>query len=160
MKKKFSPAWKSSSQVRKKRKYLANAPKHLKRKIMGANLEKELRKKHGKRSFPIRKGDEVKVMRGKFAKKTGKVSDIYVKKMRVAIEGIQRKKNDGTKINVYFSPSSLQIQKLNLEDKKRVKALERKGTEKKMKKVINEKTQVKKESKKTESKLKEEKNAS
>ncbi len=155
MKKEFSTAWKSSKQVRKKRKYVANAPKHLKRKMMAGNLSKELKQKYGKRSFPVKKGDEVKIMRGNFAKKTGKISDVDVRKMKVSIEGIQRKKNDGTKINVYFNPSNLQIQKLNLEDKKRVKVLERKESPKKLEtKSSGEKVGEK------ESKPKQEKNAS
>lgn len=151
MKKKFSTAWNSSKQVRKQRKYLANAPLHLKRKMMSANLNAELKKKYGKRSFPVRKGDEIKIMRGKFKGKKGKISEIQVMKMRVVIEGIQRKKNDGTKVNVFFNSSNLQIQKLNLDDKKRIKSLERKTPEKKIMKVETikkDKKEVKGEEKK------------
>jgi len=126
MKKKFSTKWKASKQKRKQRKYRANAPLHLRRKFMSANLSKELRKKYGRRSFPLRKGDMVKVMRGKFKGKTGKVSEVDLKKLIVSIEGIQRQKKDGTKMNVYFNPSNLQIQELNLEDRKREIALKRK----------------------------------
>jgi large subunit ribosomal protein L24 len=132
MKKKFSAAWKGSSQIRKQRKYLANAPVHLKRKIMAANLSKELRKKYGKRSFPVRKGDEAKIMFGASKGKKGKISEIKIGKGRVAIEGIQNKKKDGTKINVWFHASNLQIQELNLNDKKRIEALNRKETQKKL----------------------------
>ena len=154
MKKKFSAAWKGSSQIRKQRKYLANAPVHLKRKIMAANLSKELRKKYGKRSFPVRKGDEVKIMFGANNGKKGKISEIKIDKGRVAIEGIQNKKKDGTKINVWFHASNLQIQDLNLNDKKRIEELNRKETKKKPVSKEN-KTQKNKH----ESKLKEIKNA-
>ena len=71
MKKKFSKKWKASGKARKQRKYVANAPLHIKKKFLSANLSKELRKKYG-RSLQIRKGDSVKVMRGKFKGKTGK----------------------------------------------------------------------------------------
>ena len=91
MKRAFSKSWKASRQTRKQRKYLANAPLHLKRKMISSHLNKELRKKYGKRSIPIRKGDEVKVMRGKFKGKTGKISIVNIKKQKVAIEGIQRR---------------------------------------------------------------------
>jgi len=159
MKKKFSPSWKSSKQVRKQRKYIANAPKHIIGKLMSANLSKELRKKYGKRSFPIRKGDEVKVMKGKFVKKTGKISVVDRARKRVAIEGIQRQKKDGTKINIWFDSSNLQIQKLELDDKKRLSALERKTgrkkTEIKEKVEIKEKTGEKQEVKKVEGEKKE-----
>lgn len=133
MKKKFSKSWRKSRQKRKQRKFTANAPLHIKRKMLSANLSKELRKKYGKRSFPIRKGDEVRIMRGKFKKKTGKINIVDMKKMRVAIEGIQEKKKEGSKVNVFFDCSKLQIQKLDLGDNKRIKSLNRKLPEKKIK---------------------------
>ncbi len=125
MKKKFSTKWKASRQVRKQRKYRVNAPLHIKHKFMSANLSKELRKKYGKRSFPLRKGDEVKIMRGSFKGKKGKIISMNNMKSRVSVEGIQRQKKDGTKINVNFNASKLQIIELNLEDKERINALER-----------------------------------
>lgn len=64
-------------------------------------------------------------MKGEFRKKKGKIALIDLSKIRVAIEGIQKTKKDGTKVNVNFSPSNLQIQELNLDDKKRLKAIER-----------------------------------
>jgi len=109
MKSKFSTSWKASSQVRKQRKYHENAPLHIKQKFMASNLSKELRKKMGKRNVEVRKGDVVKVMRGKSAGKTGKVANVDLKRERVTIEGIQNQKKDGTKINVYFHPSKIQI---------------------------------------------------
>ena len=126
MKQKFSQYWKASKQPRKQRKYLANAPLHLKRKLLSANLSKELRKKYARRSFPVRKGDNVRIMRGKFKRKTGKIGLINLKKGYVTIEGIQIAKKDGTKVNVKFNASKLQIQELNLDDKKRQEALTRK----------------------------------
>jgi len=125
MKNKFSTHWQSSKQPRKQRKFAANAPLHIKHKFLSANLSKELRRKHGKRSLPLRKGDEILVMRGTFKKKKAKISTIELKRTRVALEGIQRTKKDGTKVNVWFAPSSLQIQTLTLDDKKRIAALER-----------------------------------
>ncbi|PIN94603.1 50S ribosomal protein L24 [Candidatus Pacearchaeota archaeon CG10_big_fil_rev_8_21_14_0_10_30_48] len=121
MKQEFSNAWISSTQIRKQRKYRANAPLHIKSKMMGSHLSKELRKKYETRSVRIRKGDEVKIMIGKFKGKTGKIGDVNVKKQKVSIEGIQNKKKDGTKIAVYFNPSNLIVTTLNLEDKKRFK---------------------------------------
>ncbi len=156
MKKKFSKKWKASKQKRKQRKYRANAPLHLRKKFMSTNLSKELREKYGRRNFPIKKGDVVKVMRGKFKGKTGKVSEVNLKRLGVSIGGIQRQKKDGTKINVYFNPSNLQIQELVLEDKKREKALKRLGRENKQKDIMGK---IKTESGKKEGKklIKEEK---
>jgi large subunit ribosomal protein L24 len=121
MKKEFSTAWKKSKQPRKQRKYLAKAPIHIRKKFVGVNLTKELRKKYGKRSISIRKGDKAKVKRGKYKGKTGKVTKVDLKNSKVIIEGIQVKKQDGSKVNVKLQPSNLQITELNLEDKKRAR---------------------------------------
>ncbi len=126
MKKTFSNKWISSTQKRKQRKYRINAPLHIKHKFLSANLSKSLRQKHGKRSLPIRKGDEVLIMRGSFAKKKAKVVEVDTKKLRVSLEGIQRSKKDGTKVNVHFHPSALQIISLNTEDKLRIAKTENK----------------------------------
>ena len=141
MKKKFSKAWKSSKQPRKQRKYLANAPIHLKRKMMSINLSKELRQKHSKRNIVAKKGDTVKIMRGKFKNKKGKIIEIKIKMSKIFVEGIQAKKQDGSKVNVKLQPSNLQLIELDLTDRKRAKRLEKKG-------VLKEKTEDKKEDKK------------
>jgi large subunit ribosomal protein L24 len=125
MKQEFSVKWIASSQPRKQRKYLANAPLHTRHKFLSANLSKDLRKKHAKRNLPLRKGDEVLVMRGALANKKAKVTSVDLKNSRVALEGLQRAKKDGSKVNVWFSPSVLQIQTLNLDDKKRFESLSR-----------------------------------
>lgn len=126
MKQKFSVKWKSSCQPRKQRKYLANAPIHIARKFLSANLSKDLRKKHNQKSFVVKKGDTVKIMRGKFNKKSGKIANISIKRKRVSVEGIQVQKKDGTKVDVWFNPSNLQITSLNLDDKKRLKSIDKK----------------------------------
>jgi len=121
MKQKFSTKWKASKQPRKQRKYRVNAPLHLKRKMLSVNLTKELREKHGIRNIPIRKGDEVKVMRGKFKKRGGKIQSINLKNLKISVDGLQKDKSDGTKVPVWFEPSNLQIHLLNLDDIKRLK---------------------------------------
>ncbi len=134
MKQKFSTKWIRSKQPRKQRKYRANAPLHIRHSLISANLNKELRRKYGKRNTPLRKDDNVKIMKGEFKGKTGRIEEINMKKLKIKISGITRTKKDGSKIEVWFDPSNLQIQELNLEDKKRIQALERKGrikTEKK-----------------------------
>nr|AJS11598.1 50S ribosomal protein L24P [uncultured archaeon] len=72
--------------------------------------------------MPLRKGDVVRVMKGKFKKKTGKIITVNEKRLKVEIEGLQIKKQDGSKVNVRFNPSILQITELNIEDKKRILA--------------------------------------
>jgi large subunit ribosomal protein L24 len=122
----WSKFWKSSTQPRKQRKYRYNAPLHIKRKFLSAHLSKELAKKHGKRSFPLRKGDEVEVMRGDFKKKKGKVNRVDLKKSKVYVDGINVKKVEGTDVAVPIDPSNLRITDLELKDKKRLEALKKK----------------------------------
>jgi large subunit ribosomal protein L24 len=133
MKQKFSKHWKASKQPRKQRKYTANAPLHIKRKLLNVNLSKELRKKYSRRNIPVRKGDEVKIMRGKFKKKQGKIIGVDVKNSKIKIDTIMIKKRDGSKVNVKIHPSNLQIIALNLDDKKRMKIMNKEKTEKKTK---------------------------
>jgi len=120
MKTLFSNTWKASAQPRKQRKYRHEAPLHVMHKFLSAPLSEDLRKKHGIRSLPVRTGDEVKIMRGSFADKKAKVLNVETNKSRVTLEGINRKKADGTKLNVYFNPSKLQIIALNLDDSRRI----------------------------------------
>ncbi len=115
-----------SKKPRKQRRFLYNAPLHLKRKMLAAHLSKELREKYKRRSLPLRKGDEILVMRGKFKGRAGKVSRVNLKKYRVYIEGITRKRTVGTEVQVPIHSSNLQTTNLNLVDKRRIRILERK----------------------------------
>lgn len=126
MKRKFSTHWLSSTKARKQRKYIANAPLHIKHKFLNALLSKALKEKYKRKSLPLRKGDEVLIMRGSFKNKKTKVSSINLKKTRILLENIYRTKKDGSKVNVYFHPSKLQIQELNLEDRHRLAIIDRK----------------------------------
>lgn len=141
MKNKFSISWKNSKLPRKQRKYIANAPLHIKRKLLSVNLSKDLRKKHNKRNIEVRKGDVVKITRGKFKKRQGKITKIKTKFLKVYIEGLQLKKREGSKSDIPFQPSNLQIIELNLDDKKRLNSLVRK--ESKDKNEINKKDKEK-----------------
>jgi len=126
MKKEFSTSWKSSSKPRKQRKYALKAPLHIKRKLVSSHLAESLRSKYKIRSLPLRKGDTVKVMRGQFKKKTGKVARVDLKKTRIYIDGIEMIKKDGSKIPYPIHPSNLLIEILVLEDKQRKELVERK----------------------------------
>lgn len=126
MKRKFSASWQGSRKPSKQRKFRANAPLHLRHKLLAAHLSKDLKKKYLRRSFPLRKGDTVKVLRGAFKKRTAKVSSLNPGRLKVYLDGVQKQRRDGTKVNVPLDPSNLMITELALEDKERLKALERK----------------------------------
>lgn len=125
MKQSFSTSWISSTQPRKQKKYIANAPLHLKRKYLSAPLSKELKKKYSRRSIRLRTGDKVRILRGQFKKKEGKIVEVIVKKTKVNIENIQSIKKDGSKAPFPMHPSNLMILELQADDRMRKKYLER-----------------------------------
>lgn len=126
MKKKFSKKWISSSQPRKQHKYRANAPLHTRQKMMGCHLDKKLMKEFNTRSLPVRKGDKVMVMRGRFKKVTGEVTDVDLKRMVVYMDSIKRKKSTGQDVAVPVQPSNIKIIEIKRDDKKRQKIITRK----------------------------------
>jgi large subunit ribosomal protein L26e len=116
-----------SSSRRKQRQRHFNAPSHIRRKIMSAPLSKDLRTKHNCRSIPIRKDDEVQVVRGHHkGQQVGKVVQVYRKKFVIHIERIQREKVNGATVHVGIHPSKVVIVKLKM-DKDRKAILERKA---------------------------------
>jgi large subunit ribosomal protein L24 len=108
------------------RSFVYNAPLHLRRKMLSAHLSKDLRVKYKTRALPLRKGDEVEVMRGFFNKKKGKISKVDLVKYKIFIDGVLRKRTDGTERLVPISPSNVRITTLNVDDKRRNEILERK----------------------------------
>jgi len=126
MKKKFSKKWIASKQPRKQVKYRANAKLHTKGKFVSVNLIKSLREKYEKRSLRLRKGDTVKILRGQFKNKSGKVSKVDIKKSKIFVESIHLIKKDGTKAFYPINPSNLQITEIVVDDKIRKQILERK----------------------------------
>ncbi len=115
-----------SKQPRKQRKSLYNAPLHIRRKLLTAPLSKELREKYGIKRLPVRKGDEVRIVRGSYAGMEGKVNRVDLKKIRIYIDGVTRERADGTPVFVPIHPSKVEIIKLDLSDKERRKIIERK----------------------------------
>ncbi len=123
MKQVWSTSWKSSKNPRKQRKYRYNAPMHIRDKFMSAELSKELRKKYGRRSIQIKKGDKAKVTVGEYKGKEAVVARTSVKNTKVYLEGMDLTKVSGAKVGVSFDPSNLMITELNLKDKKREQKL-------------------------------------
>ena len=94
-------------------------------------------------------------MRGKFKGKIGNVLEVNLKESKVIIEGIQAKKQDGSKVNIKLQPSNLQIielserlKKMSTESKQEVSIRPQKTSDetksaeiKNQKKTKNEKTE-------------------
>jgi large subunit ribosomal protein L26e len=125
---KFSTA--VSASRRKSRKAHFGAHSEARRVRMSANLSKELQARHGVRSMPIRKDDEVLITRGMYKTREGKVTSVYRKKWVVHVERITREKVNGASVPVGIPASALVITKLKL-DKDRKAKLESKSKAKK-----------------------------
>jgi len=115
-----------TKQPRRQRRFLYQAPNHIRHKLMSAHLSEELKKQYPFRSLPVRTGDVVTVMRGDHKGHTGKVIRLDHEKYRIYIEGLVRKKADGSEVPIPVHPSKVQIIKLNLDDEWRKKIVERK----------------------------------
>lgn len=112
-----------STQPRKERKALYNAPAHVRRARIAAHLDGPLLEKYNTRSISLRKGDTVRIMRGEFAGTTGKVLEIDTTKGKVTVDGVTVSKAKATQVARPLDPSNLVITKLDLTDPLRRKKL-------------------------------------
>lgn len=122
-----------SSSRRKCRKAHFSAPSHIKRKLMSAPLSKDLKKKYGVRSMPVRKDDELlirtgyySINAGTFKGNKGKVTSVYRKRWCVYIEKLSKSKANGAPYNIPIKPCNCSIVKLKL-DKNRNELLKKKA---------------------------------
>ncbi len=113
--------WKASTQPRKQRKYRYNAPLHILGKFLNGHLCKELREKIKTRSVRLRTGDQVKVIRGTYKNKVGKISRVDVKNSQIFVEGIERPKKEGGKAFIPINPNQVIITQLDESNKRRLK---------------------------------------
>ena len=122
-----------SSSPRKQRKRMYTMPIHARRKRLSAHLAGDLIEKYNTRSFPVRTGDVVKILRGSMRGHVGKVVDVDTKKMKIHVEGATITKTDGTQLPMKIDPSNVIITKLDLSDplrKKRIEKRKKKGGKK------------------------------
>ena len=97
----------SPSKPRLQRKKRYTAPLHIRGKFVHAHLSKELKEKLKKRSIRVRKGDKVRVVRGKYKKKEGKITKVDLKKSKIFIEGINVRRSRGQERPVPIDPSNV-----------------------------------------------------
>merc|ERR1719331_2928594 len=93
---------------------------------MTAPLSKDLRTKYAVRALPVRRDDEVMIVRGHYHDREGKVVQVYRKKWCIHVERVTRDKANGQTVNILIHPSKVMISKLKL-DKDRKALLERKN---------------------------------
>ena len=123
-----------TTQPRKQRKLLYQAPSHVRHKSLSAPLSPSLKTSHKVNSIPVRRGDTVRVIRGDRKGTEGKVTRVDQKTYRIVIEGITREKVDGTAIPIPIHPSKVMITGLNLDDKWRRESLKAEAVAEKVEK--------------------------
>lgn len=79
---------------------------------MSSNLSKSLRTKYGVRSLPIRKDDEVVILRGSRKGTKGKVIQVYRKKWAIHIDKVTKNKANGAPYQIPIHPSNVAITKV------------------------------------------------
>jgi len=99
---------------------------------MSSALSKDLRNKHNCRSLPIRKDDEVRIVRGKYKGREGKVTQVYRKKWVIHVDRVQRDKSNGSTSSIGIHPSNVVITTIKLDTDRRA-ILERKDRSKSQK---------------------------
>jgi len=124
-----------TTQPRKQRKLLYQAPSHVRHKSLSAPLSPSLKTSHKVNSIPVRRGDTVRVIRGDRKGTDGKVTRVDQKTYRIFIEGITREKVDGTATPIPIHPSKVMITGLNLDDKWRRESLKAEAVAEKAEKV-------------------------
>ena len=103
-----------------------NSEQKARRKLMSANLSKELQARHSVRSMALRVDDEVLITRGMYKSREGKVTACFRKKMVIHVERITRDKPNGQQVQVGINASNVVITKLKM-DKDRKAKLEAKA---------------------------------
>merc|ERR1712216_785848 len=104
-------------------------------------MGKDLRTKHNVRAVPIRREDEVLIVRGSFKDREGKVIQCHRRKYVIHIERVTRDKANGQPVPIPIHPSNVVITKLHM-DKDRKNLLERKAAGRVLGKAKAEKRDV------------------
>lgn len=103
-----------SSSRRKCRKAHFGATSHLRYKLLSANLSKDLRGKYSAKSLPVRRDDEVLVVRGDYKDSKGRVSAVYRKRWCIYVDKVSETKQNGATVKIPLNPSNVVLTKLKL----------------------------------------------
>ena len=114
-----------SSQARKTRKHFFNATKEEKHIAMSAPLNKALQKEYGIKRLPIRRDDEVEIVRGQMKSRSGRVTAVKLSTMRINVETATKQKMSNETVFIPIHPSNVVITKIKM-DKYRKNLIEKK----------------------------------
>ena len=115
-----------ASKRRAQRKLQLSAPSSIRRKLMSCHLTKTLRDEHKLRALPIKRGDEVKILKGKWKGKKGKVVQVYRRRNVIYVDKVNREKQNGQPVFLPIRPCHCVIEKLLL-NKDRKETIERRA---------------------------------
>ena len=109
---------KKPSKQRKRNIYKTNI--YGKRKLLVAKLDKPLLKTTTKKRMTVRKGDTIKILRGKYKGKSGKVDKVSYTKAKIYVKDIKQTNSRGQDKLIPFNASNVIIVDLILNDNKRI----------------------------------------
>ena len=118
-----------ASKRRAQRKLQLSAPSSIKRRLMSCHLNKSLRAQYKIRCLPVKRGDEVKILKGKSRGKTGKVVQVYRKRNVIYVDKINREKQNGQTTFLPIKPCHCILEKI-IANKDRTKTIERRAATK------------------------------
>ncbi len=111
---------KKSYKPKKMRKRNFTAPKHKKSKMLSSHLSEKLSTELKCRSLAVRKNDIVKLIRGEFKGKEGKILRVDLEGHKIFVEKVIRKKSNGEEFEVAIDPSKVILVDLDKSDKRRL----------------------------------------
>lgn len=109
---------------------------------IAVDLSLDLRKKYGLRSFPIVKGDVVRIMKGSRKGEGGKVMDVDHTRSRITVEGITIAKADNKQKEFTLQPDYVEITRLDLSRNERVEKIRKLAA---LKKIVIDENDLKQE---------------
>ena len=116
---------------------------------IAVDLSLDLRKKYGLRSFPIVKGDVVRIMKGSRKGEGGKVMDVDHTRSRITVEGITIAKADNKQKEFTLQPDYVEITRLDLSRNERVEKIRKLAA---LKKIVIDENDLKQETEVPETK--------
>lgn len=114
---------KNPSKQRKRNIYKTNI--YGKRKLLVAKLDEAITKTTNKKRMTVRKGDTIKILRGSYKGKSGKVEKVSYTKAKIYVKDIKQTNSKGQDKLIPFNASNVIITELFLNDNKRIKNLKK-----------------------------------
>jgi len=105
-----------SSQPRRQRKALYEAPTSERRRRMGVALSRELRQRYGRRQLPVRKGDTVRILQGSYRGREERVAKVLRRRYAVTLDNVTGKTGEQKLKPLPIRLAHLVLIRLNLSD--------------------------------------------